>query len=66
MRATPVPIPNTVVKPHCGDDTWATCPGKVAHLQIFILNKKAHPIGWAFLFGIKVAVLLSQRESLLA
>ncbi len=44
IRATPVPIPNTAVKPNCGDDTWAVCLGKVAHLQNFYFIK-AQPFG---------------------
>ena len=38
-RATPVPIPNTEVKPRCGDDTTVRCRGKVAHLQNFSFKK---------------------------
>lgn len=36
--ATPVPIPNTAVKPSCGDDTGN--PGKVAQCRIEIILTK--------------------------
>ena len=39
IGVTPVPIPNTVVKPDRADDTGALRSGKVGHCQI--LSKKA-------------------------
>jgi hypothetical protein len=33
VGVTPVPIPNTVVKPNGADDTGAICPGKVGRCQ---------------------------------
>jgi hypothetical protein len=34
VRETPVPIPNTAVKPHSGYNTWGFTPGKIARCQI--------------------------------
>lgn len=38
MRVTPVPIPNTVVKPHSADGTAASRGGRVGRLQINLIK----------------------------
>jgi hypothetical protein len=45
MRETPVPIPNTAVKPHSGYNTWGFTPGKIARCQIIETTTLT---GWFF------------------
>lgn len=44
-RVTPVPIPNTEVKPLSADDTLL---GKVGQRPDSAFKSKNHPLGWFF------------------
>ena len=52
-RVTPVPIPNTEVKPACADGTWGETPWESRSSPEFISNN-AHPLK-------RVGIVASER-----
>src|SRR5690606_12763053 len=65
LRATPVPIPNTEVKPQRASGTTVICRGRVGLCQG--INQSGHPSGWPSLslpptMAIRIGVLFLSRS----
>ena len=58
-RATPVPIPNTEVKPLSADGTWVIIPGRVGRCQV----KNQKPIRKRVGFFLSTRVEIMAMES---
>jgi hypothetical protein len=59
-RETPVPIPNTAVKPRSGYNTWVSNLGKIARCRIIV---KPSFTGWLFSYLAPGTVLFSEEEN---
>lgn len=61
VGATPDPIPNSAVKPHCGYNTEAFGPGKIAKRQHKDYESKA-PLPEGFCFSYERRINSSEKE----